>query len=246
MILPTSVIGEISPSAIAPSTFMVETGLSSGSAFLIEPDLVVTAAHVVEGHTFVGLAPAISDTSSVFGDPLPSFVVYSDKELDLAVLRLLDPSDRVPLELSLDLPSVGAEVTAFGAPSGEYQVSQGEVLSSGSDALITSTQVAPGNSGGPLIGSDGTVEGVVIQYDPTSQDAVSVPASTVQNFLESVPESAWSQVPTTSNEPLIVAWFVAGFLIALILSSIAVFFVIRYRKQQDRKRNLITITLERE
>lgn len=246
MILPNSVVGELTPSEIAPSTFMVETGLSSGSAFLIEPDVVVTAAHVVEGHTFVGLVPAISDTSAEFGEVLPSFVVFVDKELDLAVLRLLNPSDRVPLEFSENLPAIGSEVAAFGAPSGIYRVTEGEVLAADANSLITSTQVAPGNSGGPLVGADGTVEGVIVQYDPTSQDAFSVPATTVAEFIESVPEAAWSRVPTTSDEPLIVAWFAAGFLIALIISTIATFIIIRYRKKLARKRNLITITLEKE
>lgn len=229
---------------VLPSTFLVETGLSSGTAFLIEADTAITAAHVVDGHSFVGLAPV--ETSTTFAATVPSYVVYVDKKLDLAVLRLLSPIKTEPLELSESVPPLGAEVLAFGAPGGVYRVSEGEILQVTGDSLISSTQVAPGNSGGPLLNVQGDVAGVVLKYDALSENAISINATAVAEFIQSVPDAAWDQVPSTTDEPLIVAWFVVGFLLATILTSIVIFFVMRFRKKQLRAKNLIKITLEGE
>ncbi len=245
MTLPNVLVTGVDPATIIPSTFIVETGLSSGSAFLIEPDLAITAAHVVEGHSYVGLAPVISVIES--SQTVPSFVVYVNKELDLAVLRLLSPHTGEPLELATVAPAIASEVSAFGAPGGVYRVTDGEVVSVQGDSVQASTLVAPGNSGGPLVNSEGQVVGVIQQYDPQSEYALAITSPTVAKFIESVPESAWNSVPTTTtNEPLIVAWFVAGFLLATLFLSVLALFIVRYRRKQARARNLITITLEGE
>lgn len=236
--------GEVNPAEVAPSTFLVETGLSSGTAFLIETDIAVTAAHVIEGHNFVGLAPA--NLADNFGETVPSYVVYVNKELDLAVLRLLSPSSQDPLELADSFPEIGADVLAFGAPGGVYRVTEGSILDVQGDSIISSTEVAPGNSGGPLVDSEGDVSGVIIQYDPLSENAVAVVSTTVTEFIESIPEEAWSRVPSTTNEPLIVAWFLAGFLVATLLTSLVIFFVLRRKREKERRENLIKITFEGE
>jgi S1-C subfamily serine protease len=238
--------GNTSPEKVASSTFLVETGATSGTAFLVEPDIAVTAAHVVEGHSFVGLAPVGGNGGAIFGETLPSFVVYVNYETDLAVLRLLSPSESTPLKLSDKLPLIGTEVSALGAPGGIFQITTGEILGIKSSGLISSTEVAPGNSGGPLVTAHGEVTGLIVQFDPLTQDAISVPAPQVAQFIESVPESAWSQVPSTTDEPLIVAWFMGGFLLAAVVTILALVFFAKQKKKKNRVQNLIRITMEEE
>ena len=236
---------DVSPQEVAASTFLVETGSTSGTAFLVEPDLAITAAHVVQGHSFVGLAPVGGDAGAMFGKTVPSFVVYLNQETDLAVLRLLSPSENTPLELVGELPALGAAVSALGAPGGVFAITSGEIVGIDSDGLTSSTAVAPGSSGGPLVDTAGDVAGVVVQYDWVSKDAISVPATQVTEFIESVPEGAWSRVPSTTDGPLIAAWFVSGFLLATVIIAIVITIFVQRKTRKVRAENLIRITIER-
>ena len=237
---------ESSPQESAASTFMVETGSSSGTAFLIEPDLVVTAAHVVEGHSFVGLDPVGQLSGAEFGETLPSFVVYVNRDTDLAILRLLNPSQNTPLNLRDQLPEIGTAVSAIGVPGGIFGITDGQVLEFEQDLLVSDTEVAPGSSGGPLVDGSGDVVGVVVQYDLVTKNAISVPANEVTQFIESVPEVAWSRVPKTVDGPLVAAWFAAGFLLATMIIVIVIFVFAQRKKKRVRAKNLIRITIDKE
>lgn len=144
--------------------------LSHGTAFHCHHDgYLVTNYHVVEGNERVSLSRGNRRCTAA--------VAGSDKANDLAILQV-DSDCLQTLGLGSPLPLgssatvlQGQEVVTYGFPlpsefGGEPQVSTGIVKStSGLDAdprtLTISNSIQPGNSGGPLLGSDGSVVGVV-------------------------------------------------------------------------------------
>lgn len=133
----------------------------SGTGFYIGPNLLVTAAHVVDGCSAVAM---------IDGTPLD--ILASDPSMDLAVLGGATDAG-VWLKLSaLEVPKLGEAVTALGYP---YYTSleQGLTVTSGnvsalrgidgsSSRVMITAPVQPGNSGGPLLNKKGAVIGVVV------------------------------------------------------------------------------------
>ncbi|MCL9816908.1 S1C family serine protease [Natronocalculus amylovorans] len=129
--------------------------------------LIVTNDHVV---------PDGSDVSVTFHDGTWADVdvLGTDPFSDLAVLSVAEaPSDATPLSLVSEVPPVGEEVLAIGAPldlqntvtqgiiSGRNRSLPGPQGFSISDTVQTDAALNPGNSGGPLLTLNGDVAGVV-------------------------------------------------------------------------------------
>ena len=106
------------------------------------------------------------------GKTMEAEVVAIDEAHDLALLELSEPTDATPLQPRFNV-SVGSPILAIGNPYGDlarfsnelegllnFSVSQG-IVSAKSDAYIqTDAVLSPGNSGGPMLTSDGKVVGV--------------------------------------------------------------------------------------
>ncbi len=147
----------------------------TGTAFLVRPDLAVTAWHVVDG--------AAQVTVDIGDERIDAQVIGRDVDRDVALLQLDSPAAQpVLLRLANGPPRVGEEVAAMGHPRGlPLALTVGRVTSmNGSfdfgfdfdgeplvidDLIQTDAVVAPGNSGGPLINADGEVVGVVVLLD---------------------------------------------------------------------------------
>lgn len=145
------------------------TANSLGSGFIISEDgLVVTNYHVIEGATSVSV---ILST----GEEVSAEVVNYDSVEDLAVLNIIDDIEMPGVADLGDSSAVetGEEVIAIGNPLGKEfseTVTSGIVSSANrtitkSDSstveyIQTDAAINSGNSGGPLINSQGQVVGI--------------------------------------------------------------------------------------
>ncbi|MBB2924103.1 S1C family serine protease [Cellulomonas cellasea] len=173
---------------VLPISVAACDGDYGGTGFLIGPELVVTAAHVVEGARSVEVGTNVG--------PIHAVVVGLDPAGDLALLRTRSPVDGHVFTLASTQPRKGTEVTALGFPLGADSVvaTQGRVsgldmtVETGSthrdDMIQTDAGLNPGNSGGPLITLEGDVVGVVSAGAPdASVTAWAVPSTAVSAHL---------------------------------------------------------------
>jgi S1-C subfamily serine protease len=170
--------------AISPSVVKIDVAQASrsrsgkprerqggGSGFVFTPDgLVLTNSHVVHGSTRI-------DVSLSDGQRFPAHIIGDDPATDLAVIRIGLPNNDAPHLVAAPLGDsqrlrVGQLAIAIGNPYGfQYTVTAGVISALGrslrsysgrliEDVIQTDASLNPGNSGGPLVSSDGRVVGV--------------------------------------------------------------------------------------
>ena len=157
----------ISPSVVRVSV-ITQGGGGSGSGFVIlEGGLIITNNHVVENA--VSVSVILKD-----GTELQAEVVGRDPSTDVALLRV---ATRTPPPVELgdsDRVRIGEQAIVIGSPFGfdqsltaGYISALGRKLRSGDDygteidnVIQTDAAVNPGNSGGPLLNTEGEVIGI--------------------------------------------------------------------------------------
>ncbi len=114
-----------------------------------------------------GFSSSVSNFSRKFtivlkdGKKLKARLVKISKNQDLALLKLDNYSTPFLKLSSKKYPRQGTKVFAIGSPLGiTDSLTTGIITKSSKDHLFTDTQILPGNSGGPLIDTDGKVLGV--------------------------------------------------------------------------------------
>jgi serine protease Do len=137
---------------------------SLGSGFIIDREgHIVTNNHVIEGADEITVR--LSNDKEYDAE-----IVGRDPNTDLALIKIKDASDLVPLKMGdSDQLTVGSWVVAMGSPFGLEQTvtagivsAKGRVIGSGpyDDFIQTDASINPGNSGGPLLNMNGEVVGI--------------------------------------------------------------------------------------
>lgn len=155
-------------------------GLSSvGTGFVVRSDYVLTNAHVIAGATRTGIRVGTPD-----GRLLAAVAVLFDPALDVALLHVgglglralpfatTDPG-RGSLGATLGYPDGGALTVIPAAVTGRYVATGYDIYGEERvlrEILELRAAIDRGDSGGPLILSDGTVGGVVFAEARTDPD----------------------------------------------------------------------------
>lgn len=171
------------------------TGTAEGSGVIVRSDgVIVTNHHVVSSGEKV--AVTFADGTTVAAEQRAA-----DPATDLAILQV-DRRHLPAAELADTYPEIGQFAAAIGNPLGfENSVTVGVVSGLGRslpspdaqegqalvDLIQTDAAISPGNSGGALISSDGSVIGISVAYAPPTTGAVSlgfaIPAPTVADVV---------------------------------------------------------------
>ncbi|MCH8945283.1 MAG: trypsin-like peptidase domain-containing protein [Proteobacteria bacterium] len=151
---------EAAITAVKKATVTVRTAGGHGSGFAVgDGSYVFTNAHVV--------GDAISVTLVTNGGlEIDGRVVTVSKERDVALIRI--DSLRLPtVHLNTQIPGSGAKVYAIGSPlledlSGSVTsgIISGTRIMDGYNWIQSDAATSPGNSGGPLMDSNGSVIGI--------------------------------------------------------------------------------------
>ncbi len=177
--------------------------LAIGSGFFINAQgQFLTAYHVVEGGR-------IFSVKTVSGRSFFADMVGFDNAADLALLKIRSRGQVPFLPLAERSPRVGERVLAIGNSHDQFlQPRRGSLLRLNATAeradfpegtLEMSAPLAPGDSGGPILGPDGRAIGVVsyIRVDDNDQTLTSyaVPVSAQNNVLRDLRAGVKRDVP---------------------------------------------------
>lgn len=183
------------PGDALKATVVVVCGNTAyGTGWWVNPGHVVTAYHVVEGCNNITLVRG--------GYTSPASIVAYNETLDVAVLRAILPPQWEPVTLDLARKvEVGDEVWVIGYPIQLYmetgdivemsispRANEGRVVWLSPNGLHAeiSAYTDKGNSGGPVVNSDGHVTGIIVYARPgaVSSSYYMLTAPAIADFLD--------------------------------------------------------------
>ncbi len=177
----------------SPFGFGTPQQQGQGSGFIIDTD-----GHILTNYHVVGDASKIKVVLHN-GQTMDAQVVGTDKENDLALIKVNLPADSGAVPLTLgdsDAIKPGQMAIAIGSPYGlEGYITAGIVSGTGrsmpgsterpiANVIQTDAAINPGNSGGPLLNSKGEVIGINTAIEPSSNGiGFCVPINTAKILL---------------------------------------------------------------
>lgn len=179
-------------------------GVVEGSGFVAGTGLVVTNAHVVAGVA----NPEVFDQD---GNHYATTVIWFDPNLDFAVLKV-NGLTAAPLVIDTQIADNNTPAAVLGYPGGgdftadpanvlqEFTADGRNIYNQGDterDVYEINADVIPGNSGGPLINSNGSVIGIVFaQSTVYNQVGYALTTSTPMHELQ---QAEAQQQPTSTG-----------------------------------------------
>ena len=183
--------------------------LGVGSAWLIAPKYVVTAAHAfIHFRTLIKKPVERVFVHTFDGDRIEAEIVYVDEKVtnatDLALLRVEKEIDAIPLKIADKMPAKNEFLMAMGGGQsqkglGGWTVSAGPALELKkgyplrTDRMYHAVPTSGGMSGGPIFNEDGEVVSIVSAGSGEAEDAIRegfgvMPSEVRKNDL---PENLW-------------------------------------------------------
>jgi S1-C subfamily serine protease len=167
---------------------------ASGSGVVIEGKRILTNAHVVL------YASQIQVQGNQAGDKIAATVVAISPDIDLAVLKLDDPSffdTRPPLPRASQLPQIKDPVLAYGFPTGGNSLSitkgivsriefVGYSFSTSGLRIQIDAAINAGNSGGPAIAGDKMIGLAFSRLGNAQNIGYIIPNEEIELFLKGI------------------------------------------------------------
>ena len=166
----------------------------TGSGFALLEGYVVTNYHVIEGAKTI----AIQGTKDIFSESVEAQVFATDKENDIAILKIKGyvPDVSLPYSVKTFTSDVGEDVWVLGYPltssmGDEIKLTTGVISAkSGYEGNVSMYQISapaqPGNSGGPVFDKNGNLIGIVCSQHTGAENATyAIKASCLRNLIES-------------------------------------------------------------
>lgn len=187
---------------------------SSGSGVIIEGNMILTCAHVVQYAKFIQITK--ENSRKIY----TAYVKHISPQSDLAILEIKERGffkESKPLRFSQNVKQ-GQSITVLGFPLGGQALSTTKGVISRieanqyvfSDETFLAIQVDaainPGNSGGPAINEKGDVIGIAMQsITKASNIGYVVPSMIVNTFLEDIKDGKVNGLENTKTtfQPLI-------------------------------------------
>jgi S1-C subfamily serine protease len=184
------VFAKTSPSVVTVTTYNADgRKLGQGSGFVVDKSgVIVTCLHVVADGETVQVQSGDEDAH------LATAIVRSDKQWDIALLRVEGLRQSALKLAGPESVRVGAPVVAIGSPLGlGNTLSQGIISglrprAGDGDLIQITAPVSPGSSGGPVLSpSTREVLGVTVSYLTSGQNLnFAVPARFVADQLKTI------------------------------------------------------------
>ncbi len=185
------------------SVVMLKGSGAVGSGIILSPDgLVLTNSHVVRGSGSSNWKVRLSDAQELAATVVNPGAGQGGIFRDLALVKINGVSGLPVARLSQARPQEGESVWAIGAPYARPEVvTQGVLRQLTQDGIIlTSAEVHPGNSGGPLLNQAGEVIGINTAVNPQlPDDAKTVAISTA--LVEKNLARLASRMPVSESLP---------------------------------------------
>lgn len=186
-VLPTAYAADFDTEKAMESVFVLHDDNAAGSAFAIGENVIITNAHVVDDLSEYNLLTNSSDEQH------KAFLIGKDTEMDIAVLGVEDMTfTPLPTADYTDMMP-GDDVYALGSPKGLFFAVTKGVLSvkqqnlGSYDYIQSDTFTHDGNSGGPLLNSEGKVIGVnTFRASNTDNITFSLPIKNAIEFVNSL------------------------------------------------------------
>ena len=164
--------------------------LSGGSGFLIDSKgYIITNAHVLKGNSAIVI--------NSLGQELKAAIVYADKSVDLALLKIIDSDfiqpKSIPYSIRKKSVDLGEEIYTLGYPRNDNDIVYGKGYLSAqsgfegdSNAYQIQISANPGYSGAPIFNNNAEIIGIINTRQKQAEGvAFAIKSSKIFDLIES-------------------------------------------------------------